>query len=108
MDAPYLKNIDLPMDAIRAFCERHHIQRMALFGSVLRDDFRPAGDDPSDIDVLIEFEPDTHYTLFELGGMQQELESIFGRFVDLKPPRFMAQQIRQAVDSALVWIYERR
>ena len=45
--------IDIPKDKIAAFCRTHHIRRLALFGSVLRDDFRPE----SDVDVLVEFEP---------------------------------------------------
>ena len=52
---------------------------MALFGSVLRDDFRA----DSDVDVLVTFEPDADISLFDLGAMQQELEGMFGRHVDL-------------------------
>lgn len=46
-------HIDIPKEQIAAFCRRHHIRKLALFGSVLRDDFRP----DSDVDVLVEFEP---------------------------------------------------
>ena len=65
--------------AISAFCARHHVRQMALFGSVVRDDFR--GD--SDVDVLVEFEPGQAPGMFALAAMQDELEAIFGRAVDL-------------------------
>ncbi len=54
--------IDISYDVIAAFCERHHIRKLALFGSVLRDDFRP----DSDIDVLVEFEPEATITFLDL------------------------------------------
>lgn len=106
MDAPYLKNIDLPMEAIRAFCERHHIQRMALFGSVLRDDFRSGGDDPSDIDVLIEFEPG-HTPGWAYVTIHDELAALLGRGIDLVLPDSLKPSIRKRVLADLVTIYER-
>ena len=72
-------HIAVPMQAIRAFCQKWHIVEFALFGSVLRDDFT----DQSDVDVLVRFAEDTHYTLFDLVTMGDELEAIFGRKVDL-------------------------
>ena len=77
--------IDIPREAIAAFCRRHHIRRLALFGSVLRDDFRP----DSDIDVLVEFEPG-HTPGFAFFAMEDELSRIFGRKVDLNTPNFSA------------------
>jgi predicted nucleotidyltransferase len=71
--------IDLPMPAIREFCERWKIREFALFGSVLRDDFGPE----SDIDVMVSFAEDAHWSLFDHVGMQDELAEIFGRRVDL-------------------------
>ena len=71
--------IAIDRGVIAEFCRRHHIQRLSLFGSVLRDDFRP----DSDVDVLVEFEPDAVIGLFEYLDAQEELESIFGRPVDL-------------------------
>ena len=56
--------IALSREQIADFCRRHHVRRLALFGSVIRDDFTPA----SDIDVLVEFEPGTSVSLFEMGG----------------------------------------
>ena len=70
--------IDIPEDEIGAFCRRHHIRRMALFGSVLRDDFTPE----SDVDVLVDFEPGQTPGL-EFITMQNELSGILGRQVDM-------------------------
>lgn len=73
------QNIAIPQDQIAAFCRKHHIRKLSLFGSVLRDDFRP----DSDIDVLVEFEPEYQPNLRRLLGMERELKIIFGREVDL-------------------------
>ncbi len=70
--------IDIPKNRIAEFCRRHHIRRMALFGSVLRDDFTPE----SDIDVLVEFAPGRTPGL-EFITMQDELSEIFGQRVDM-------------------------
>lgn len=69
----------IPVKAIADFCQRWQITELALFGSVLRDDFRP----DSDIDVLITFAPDSRWSLFDFVRMQRELTAIFGREVDL-------------------------
>ncbi len=71
----------IPIDRakIEDFCRRWKITEFALFGSVLREDFRPE----SDVDVLVSFAPDTRYSLFDLVHMQDELERLFGRKVDL-------------------------
>ncbi len=71
--------IDLPIDQIAAFCRRWKIRELALFGSVLRQDFRP----DSDIDVLVTFAPNIHQTLSDLIEMQEDIEVIFKRKVDL-------------------------
>ena len=70
--------IDISKEEIAAFCQRNHIRRIALFGSVLRDDFTPE----SDVDVLVEFEPSQTPGL-EFMTMQDELSEILGRQVDL-------------------------
>jgi len=72
-------NIDLPEDKIVDFCRRWKVVELALFGSVLRDDFRP----DSDIDVLITFQPDAPWSLLDIVQMQEELKSIFGREIDI-------------------------
>lgn len=74
-----LKNIELPMDKIKAFCDRWQITELALFGSVLRNNFRR----DSDVDVLVSFSPEAHHTLFDLVHMEDELKNIFQRDVDL-------------------------
>ncbi|MCA6471964.1 MAG: nucleotidyltransferase family protein [Chitinophagaceae bacterium] len=73
------QNIDLPLTEIGKFCDRWQIVEFALFGSVLRDDFRP----DSDIDVLYIFSDQATHTLFDVVKMQEELQAIFGRKVDL-------------------------
>ena len=77
--------IPIPIEAIAEFCRRHHIKRLALFGSVLREDFGPE----SDVDVLVEFEPE-HIPGLAFFGMQDELSEIFGRQVDLNTPGFLS------------------
>lgn len=78
-DVPEQIQIALPMDEIKAFCQKWQITEFALFGSVLRDDFHP----DSDIDVLVTFAPDSQRSLFQLVTMKEEIEAIFGRKVDL-------------------------
>ena len=73
--------IEIPKQAIEAFCSRWQVSELALFGSVLREDFTPN----SDIDVLISFPANVKWNLFDLGAMQQELEDIFQRSVDVLP-----------------------
>ena len=71
--------IDISKEEIGAFCRRHHIRLLALFGSVLRDDFTPE----SDVDVLVEFEPDARIGYIGLPGLEIELGKILGRKADL-------------------------
>lgn len=85
--------VTFPETAIRDFCLRHHIRWMALFGSALRDDFTSS----SDLDVLVEFEPDYVPGLIRLGLMEEELEAMLGRDVDLLTPRFLHPGIRERV-----------
>lgn len=76
-------NISLPQEQLTEFCQRWNVIELALFGSVLRDDFRPN----SDIDILITFAPEAKRGVFALAQMQEELESMFGREVDLVSKR---------------------
>jgi predicted nucleotidyltransferase len=85
--------IDIPSDKIADFCRRNRIRRLALFGSVLRDDFGPS----SDVDVLVEFEPGARVGLLKLAGMEIELGEILGRTVDLNTPGFLSDYFREAV-----------
>jgi uncharacterized protein len=71
--------IDIPQEKIEAFCRRNRIRWLAFFGSVLRDDFSPE----SDVDVLVEFEPDAHVGLITLAGMEIELGQMLGRRAEI-------------------------
>jgi predicted nucleotidyltransferase len=84
----------IPVDHSRIadFCRRHHVQRLAFFGSVLRNDFRP----DSDVDVLVEFEPGCAPGLGFL-TMEAELSQILGRKVDLNTPGFLSPYFRDSV-----------
>ena len=87
-------HISIPKDRIADFCRRHHIRKLALFGSVLRDDFRP----DSDVDVLVEFEPEARVGFFGLYDMEQELSSFFGgRKVDLRTAQDLSRHFRDKV-----------
>jgi uncharacterized protein len=85
----------------KAFCRNHHIARLALFGSVLREDFSPH----SDVDVLVEFEPG-HTPAWEFFGMENELTTLFGRQVDLNTPGFLGRYFRDQVLAEAVTLYE--
>jgi uncharacterized protein len=84
--------IRIPKQRIADFCRRHHIRRLALFGSILRDDFRPE----SDIDVLVEFEQGTKVGL-RFFAIERELSEILGRKVDLNTPGFLGKHYREEV-----------
>ena len=73
-----IPKLEVSSDAIVAFCQKWKITEFALFGSILRDDFRP----DSDVDVLVTFAPDEKWSLFDIVRMKEELETIFGREVD--------------------------
>lgn len=88
-----MAQIAIPRKQIEEFCQRHHIRRLSLFGSVLRSDFGPE----SDVDVLVEFEPGFVPGL-AFFGMQEELSQIVGRRVDLNTPGFLSPYFR---DDAL-------
>lgn len=87
--------LEMPQERIAGFCRRHHIRRLALFGSILRDDFGPE----SDVDVLVEFEPGTRVGL-SFFTMQDELTTILGRQVDLNTPGFLSRYFRDEILSA--------
>lgn len=80
-------------DAIRRFCQAHYIAELALFGSVIREDF---GAD-SDVDVLVEFAPGRAASLFGLVDMQRELSAMLGRPVDLVSKRGLNRHFRERI-----------
>ena len=87
-----LRTLDLPQEKIAAFCQRWNITELALFGSVLRNDFGP----DSDVDVLATFAPDSRRTLLDEAKMEIEFELILGRKVDLLS--------RSAVEHSRNWL----
>jgi hypothetical protein len=87
---------------IRAFCQKHHIRRLAFFGSVLRDDFGPA----SDVDLLVEFEPEHVPGLLRLAAMERELSAMIGgRRVDMRTPGDLSRYFRDDVIAQAVVQY---
>jgi uncharacterized protein len=87
-----MNRFPVPSDKIAEFCRKHHIKKLALFGSVLREDFRPE----SDIDVLVEFEPE-HIPGFEIVDIEDELSQMAGRKVDLRTPAELSRYFREHV-----------
>jgi predicted nucleotidyltransferase len=85
-------HLKLDPGRIAEFCRKHYIRRLALFGSVLRDDFRP----DSDVDVLVEFEPG-HTPGLGFIAAENELSAILGRKVDLNTPSFLSRYFRDEV-----------
>ena len=85
--------IKVPQEEIAAFCQRHHIRKLAFFGSVLRDDFSPE----SDVDVLVEFEPEARVGLIGFAGMEIELSHLLNHQVDLNTLGFLSPYFREEV-----------
>jgi predicted nucleotidyltransferase len=81
------QNINLPRGQIADFCQRWHIRELALFGSVLRDDFRP----DSDLDILVTFTPEANWSLLDHLRMEQELATLLNRKIDLFSRRAVEQ-----------------
>ena len=92
--------IDIPGEKIEAFCRSNGIRRLALFGSVLRDDFRPE----NDIDVLVEFQPGVSVGLAFV-RMQDELSAILGHKVDLNTPGSLSKYFRDEVQREALALY---
>ncbi len=90
-------------DELARFSKSHHIRRLSLFGSALREDFGPE----SDIDVLVEFEPDRVPGLIQFARMEEELERIFGRRTDLVTPASLSRYFRDRVIAQALPIYDR-
>lgn len=89
-------SIDLNREKIEAFCRKWKITELSLFGSLLREDFRPE----SDVDVLVAFAESSRWSLFDLLAMQDELREILGRDVDLVE--------RKAVEKSENYLRRRR
>jgi uncharacterized protein len=87
--------IKIPQEKIADFCQRHHITKMALFGSVLRDDFGP----DSDVDVIVEFHPE-HIPGLAFFDMQDELAGIIGRRIDMHTPAELSRYFKHVFQEA--------
>lgn len=94
-------NIEVSPEVIADYCRRHHIRWLALFGSVLRDDYTSH----SDVDVLVEFEPGKTPGL-AFFGMQDELSELLGRKVDLHTPAFLSRYFRDQVLREAKVVYD--
>jgi predicted nucleotidyltransferase len=89
----------VPKEFLKEFCERNHVRKLSLFGSVLTPRFGP----DSDVDVLVEFEAGHVPGLITLAGMEIELSGIFGRKVDMRTPEDLSRYFRsEVVSSALL------
>lgn len=86
-------SIEISHEALAAFCRRHRIRKLSLFGSILRDDFGPE----SDIDFLVEFEPGKTPGLFDIAGMEIELSEMLGRKADLRTAQDLSRYFRETV-----------
>lgn len=95
-------DIDVDTTALEAFCRRHHVRRLALFGSALRDDFGPQ----SDVDLLVEFHPGATPGLFTIAGMEEELSGLFGgRKIDLRTYHDLSSYFRDEVRASALPLY---
>ena len=95
---------DWPMDAIIALCRRYRVRELSLFGSALRQDFG----DRSDIDLLVECDPEAQVGFIALARMQRELATLLGRKVDLVPKAGLKPLIRQEVLASAKVLYAAR
>src|SRR3569832_699402 len=91
LQMPSQARVPLPLDLIEDFCHRWRIDELALFGSVLRDDFSPK----SDVDVLVTFSPDAQLSLLDFEAMKEDLQEILHRPVDLVSKGGLRNPIRR-------------
>jgi predicted nucleotidyltransferase len=92
--------LNVPAEELAELCRRHRIQRLAVFGSALRDDFGPE----SDLDLLVEFDPGTRVGL-RFFAIEQELSDVFGRPVDLNTAGFLSPYFREEVSREAEDLY---
>ena len=97
------ERINITENQIADFCQRNHIRKFAFYGSVLRDDFRP----DSDIDILVEFEPNQPIGLMAVVGMERRLSELIGRKVDLRTPQDLSRYFRDGVVAEAEIMYEK-
>ncbi len=96
--------LNLSYEEWEKFCQKNHIQKISLYGSMLRGDFK----EKSDIDLLVEFEPDQEPNLITLSGMELELEDRLGRPVDIRTPEDLSRYFRNEVLDSAEILYEKK
>jgi predicted nucleotidyltransferase len=96
-----LMDVEIDQQCIAEFCHRWQVSELALFGSVLRDDFRP----DSDIDILVEFQPEARREFVDFEDMAAELGAMFGRRVDVVPKRGLRPRLREEVLGSARVVY---
>lgn len=101
--ASELHGIEIQQAQVARFCEGNHVRKLALFGSILTDRFRP----DSDVDVLVEFEPGHVPGFLGLAQMELDLGAIFGRRVNLRTPQELSRYFRGEVAASALVQYER-
>ncbi len=98
--------VAIPRREIADCCLRHHIRRLSLFGSILREDFRTGGDQSSDVDVLVEFLPG-HTPGWEIVDIESELSRLFGgRKVDMVNPKYLNRRLKDRILADARPLYE--
>ncbi len=95
------REIEIQMEPIKALCQRYKVHELALFGSAVREDFSPT----SDVDVLVEFEPEAQVGFVALSRMQRELSAILHRRVDLVTKNGLKPKLRKSVLSSAEVLY---
>ena len=97
-----IHGIKIPQKKIKRYCQNNHIKKLALFGSILRDDFHPG----SDIDLLVEFEEGHTPGFFDLDRMEDQLSKFFnGKKIDLRTPNDLSRYFREKVISNAEVLY---
>lgn len=96
-----MNQLEIPIEAVRALCRRYRVAELSLFGSARRAGFRPN----SDVDLLVEFEPDAEPTFLTLAGLQRELAEALHRKVDLVPKGGLKPLIRDEVLASAEVLY---
>jgi uncharacterized protein len=93
--------ISIDRETLADFCQKHYIKRLSIFGSALRDDFRP----DSDVDVLVEFQPD-HVPGLDFIAIERELSGLLqGRRVDMVTPKFLSPRLRSQILASAEPLY---
>lgn len=98
---PSRVKIRIPKQELAEFCRRYNVQKLALFGSVIGDNFRAE----SDVDILVSFQPTAHVGFITFSRMQRELSGMFNRSVDLVPMDGLKPVIRESVLSDIEEVY---